>query len=50
MDNFLILGTDEQVTIALTSARSVIVDKDKKPVALHELISTLTKQLYVEVR
>ncbi|MBV8817553.1 MAG: LssY C-terminal domain-containing protein [Acidobacteriaceae bacterium] len=49
MVNFLIIGTEEQMKQAFSNAGWVIVDKTKKAAVLHGLVSSLTKQSYVEV-
>jgi len=47
--NFLLLGSDEQVKLAYKNAGWVVVDKTPKAAVVHGLLSTLSKQAYVEM-
>jgi hypothetical protein len=49
MVNFIIVGTEDQVKQAFQNAGWVIVDKTKRDAVLHGLISTFSKQSYVEL-
>lgn len=49
MVNFLILGTEDQMRKAFQGAGWVLVDRTKTGAVLHGLLSTLSKQAYVEL-
>lgn len=49
MVNFLILGSEEQVRLAFQNAGWVKVDSTPKDAVLHGLISSISKQAYVEM-
>jgi hypothetical protein len=49
MINFLILGNQEQVLKAFQTAGWVTVDRTKQEAVLHGLLSTLSKESYVEL-
>jgi hypothetical protein len=49
MVNFLIVGSEQQLLATFKSAGWVTVDKTKKDAVLHGLVSTLSKESYVEM-
>jgi hypothetical protein len=49
MVNFLILGSEDSVRLAFQSAGWVKVDRSSKDAVLHGLISSISKQSYVEM-
>lgn len=49
MVNFLILGSEDQMRLAFESAGWVLVDKTTKDAVLHGVISSISKQSYVEM-
>lgn len=49
MVNFLILGSEDQVRLAFQSAGWVKVDSSTKGAVLHGLLSSISKQSYVEM-
>ena len=47
--NFVIVGSEQKVVQTFESAGWVKVDREKKDAVLHTILSTLTKQAYVEL-
>lgn len=47
--NFVVMGSEQRVLQAFESAGWVKVDREKKDAVLHTILSTLTKQAYVEL-
>ena len=49
MTNFILIGTEDQVSNVFKQAGWVVVDKTDQDAVLHGLLSSLTKQSYVEM-
>jgi hypothetical protein len=47
--NFVVIGSEQKILQAFTSAGWVRVDREKKDAVLHTILSTLTKAAYVEL-